>query len=94
MSTRFEHGGEREANDEDALDAEIGGVVTAALATTACAIVVGEEVGWGLVPPYRSGRVFRDVLGRAQQRLATRGEDAFLVVSGRAIDLSLGRIIE
>jgi len=94
MSTRFEHGGEREANDEDALDAEIGRVVTAALATTARAIVVGEEVGWGLVPPYRSGRVFRDVLGRAQQRLATRGEDAFLVVSGRAIDLSLGRIIE
>jgi adenosylcobinamide kinase/adenosylcobinamide-phosphate guanylyltransferase len=94
MSTRFEHGGESEATDEDALEAEIGEVVTAALATSARAIVVGEEVGWGLVPPYRSGRVFRDVLGRAQQRLATRAEAAFLVVSGRAIDLSLGRIIE
>ena len=94
MSTRFENGGESEATDEIALDAEIGDVVEAALATTARAIVVGEEVGWGLVPPYRSGRVFRDVLGRAQQRLATHAESAYLVVAGRALDLSIGRIVE
>ncbi len=94
MSTRFERGSEREATDEDALDAEIDAVVAAALATRARAIVVGEEVGWGLVPPYRSGRVFRDVLGRAQQRLATRADAAYLVVAGRALDLSVGRIVE
>ncbi len=94
MSTRFERGGEVEATDEDALEAEIGEVVTAALATKARAIIVGEEVGWGLVPPYRSGRIFRDVLGRAHQRLATRAAAAFLVVAGRAIDLSIGIVVE
>ena len=94
MSTRFERGGEVEATDEDALEAEIGEVVTAALATKARAIVVGEEVGWGLVPPYRSGRIFRDVLGRAHQRLASRAAAAFLVVAGRAIDLSIGIVVE
>lgn len=70
-----------------ALEEEASDVVAALLATEAYAIVVGEEVGWGLVPPYPSGRVFRDVLGRAQQRLAAGAAAAYLVVSGFALDL-------
>ena len=53
------------------------------------AIVVGEETGWGVVPEYASGRVFRDVLGRVQQTLAARADRAYLVVSGFAIDLAV-----
>lgn len=50
-------------------------------------IVVSEEVGWGIVPMHASGRVFRDVMGRAGQRLCAHAEHAYLVVSGVAIDL-------
>jgi adenosylcobinamide kinase/adenosylcobinamide-phosphate guanylyltransferase len=33
-------------------------------------IVVSNEVGWGLVPAYPLGRIYRNLLGWANQRLA------------------------
>ncbi|GAC1496798.1 MAG: bifunctional adenosylcobinamide kinase/adenosylcobinamide-phosphate guanylyltransferase [Vulcanimicrobiaceae bacterium] len=91
MALRFARDGEAGALDADALDDEIAAVVDAASASAARTIVVGEEVGWGIAPPYPSGRVFRDVLGRGQQDLAARAERSYLVVAGHAIDLRLGR---
>ncbi|MBD5654258.1 MAG: bifunctional adenosylcobinamide kinase/adenosylcobinamide-phosphate guanylyltransferase [Candidatus Eremiobacteraeota bacterium] len=73
--------------DPAALEAEIDEVASALLESAAHAIVVGEEVGWGLVPPFPSGRIFRDVLGRAQQRLARGATHSYLVVAGFALDL-------
>jgi adenosylcobinamide kinase/adenosylcobinamide-phosphate guanylyltransferase len=94
MSARFEVGGEPAALDIDALEAECTKTADALAASAAHAIVVGDEAGWGLVPPYPSGRVFRDVLGRMQQRLAARAERAYLVVAGYAIDLrAAGRLV-
>lgn len=87
MSRRLDAGGEEAALDAAGLEAEITDVVDALAETRAHAIVVGEEAGWGLVPPFPSGRVFRDVLGRAQQRLAARSERAYLVVAGFAVEL-------
>jgi adenosylcobinamide kinase/adenosylcobinamide-phosphate guanylyltransferase len=87
MSRRLEAGGEAAALDSVALEAEISETVDALAATQGHAIVVGDEAGWGLVPPFASGRLFRDVLGRAQQRLAARSERAYLVVAGFALDL-------
>lgn len=55
--------------------------------TRALAIVIGEQVGWDVHPPARSARIFRDVLGRMQQRLAAVAQSAFVVISGFAIDL-------
>lgn len=57
------------------------------LGSRARVILVCEETGWGVVPTYPSGRAFRDLLGRAQQRLVGGAEAAYLVVAGRAIDL-------
>jgi adenosylcobinamide kinase/adenosylcobinamide-phosphate guanylyltransferase len=94
MSARFEVGGEPAALDIDALEAECSKAADALATSAARAIVVGDEAGWGLVPPYPSGRVFRDVLGRMQQRLAARAERAYLVVAGYAIDLrAAGRLV-
>ncbi|GAC1551291.1 MAG: bifunctional adenosylcobinamide kinase/adenosylcobinamide-phosphate guanylyltransferase [Vulcanimicrobiaceae bacterium] len=87
MSRGLESGDEAAALDGGALEAELTIVVDALATTRAHAIVVGEEAGWGLVPPYPAGRVFRDVLGRAQQRLAARASAAYLVVAGFALDL-------
>jgi adenosylcobinamide kinase/adenosylcobinamide-phosphate guanylyltransferase len=50
-------------------------------------IVISEEVGWGVVPIHVTGRVFRDVMGRTNQRLCAFAKEAFLVVSGVALDL-------
>ena len=45
-------------------------------------IVVSNEVGMGIVPDTHLGRIFRDVAGRANQRLAAVAKEVFLCVSG------------
>lgn len=37
------------------------------------------EVGMSLVSPYRMGRVFADILGRVNQRLAAEADEAVLL---------------
>ena len=44
-------------------------------------IVVSNEVGLGLVPEYALGRVFRDALGRANQRLAQAAAEVYFMVA-------------
>lgn len=50
-------------------------------------IVVSNEVGSGVVPPYPLGRAFRDALGRANQRVAGESTAAHLLVSGLPLRL-------
>ncbi len=45
-------------------------------------IIVTNEVGLGLVPPYPLGRVFRDLLGWANQRLATNASEIYWLIAG------------
>lgn len=50
-------------------------------------ILVSNEVGMGIVPEHRLGRLFRDLAGQANQRLAAAAEEAWLVVSGIPLKL-------
>ncbi|MDD2922837.1 MAG: bifunctional adenosylcobinamide kinase/adenosylcobinamide-phosphate guanylyltransferase [Anaerolineales bacterium] len=45
-------------------------------------IVVSNEVGLGLVPPYPLGRIYRDALGRANQMLARAAGHVTFMVAG------------
>lgn len=47
-------------------------------------IVVSNQVGWGLVPSTRLGRDFRDILGTANQIVAKRASQVYLLVCGIA----------
>ncbi len=51
------------------------------------AVAVSNEVGSGVVPATVSGGVFRDWLGRLNQRLAAASERVVLTVAGRAVEL-------
>lgn len=51
-------------------------------------ILVAEEVGWGLVPAYPSGRVFRDRLGGLVRRAGARADSVYLVAGGHVLDLT------
>jgi adenosylcobinamide kinase / adenosylcobinamide-phosphate guanylyltransferase len=45
-------------------------------------LVVSNEVGLGVVPPYELGRAYRDILGRANQILARHADEVQLLVAG------------
>lgn len=44
--------------------------------------IISNEAGLGLVPPYQMGRVYRDLLGWANQRLAKEADDVLWMVAG------------
>lgn len=62
-------------------------IVEGALRRSGDTVVVTNEVGSGVVPASASGRLFRDVIGRANARLVAAADAAYLVVCGRCIDL-------
>jgi adenosylcobinamide kinase / adenosylcobinamide-phosphate guanylyltransferase len=77
------------------LDGEAAALSDAMLASPAQVIVVGEQVGWDVVPTLPSARLFRDSMGRMGQRVARRADRIYLVVAGHAIDLrAVGTSIE
>ena len=45
-------------------------------------LVVSNEVGLGVVPPYELGRAYRDILGRANQILARHADEVLLFIAG------------
>jgi adenosylcobinamide kinase / adenosylcobinamide-phosphate guanylyltransferase len=51
-------------------------------------IVVSNEVGMGVVPAYSLGRSYRDVLGRANIRLARAADATLLMLAGMPIEVS------
>lgn len=64
------------------VEAEIAGLKAAIEASRADWIVVSNEVGLGLVPPYPLGRLYRDLLGWANQALAAVAGEIYFMVAG------------
>ncbi|MCW2845873.1 MAG: cobU [Nocardioides sp.] len=50
-------------------------------------VLVTNEVGLGVVPAHRSGRLFRDLLGTVNQNVAAACGEVHLVVAGRVLVL-------
>jgi adenosylcobinamide kinase / adenosylcobinamide-phosphate guanylyltransferase len=61
---------------------EVEGLLAAYGQGTATWIVVSNEVGLGLVPPYPLGRAYRDALGRANARLAAAADHVLFMIAG------------
>jgi adenosylcobinamide kinase/adenosylcobinamide-phosphate guanylyltransferase len=59
----------------------------AVLAARDDVVLVTNEVGLGVVPEHRSGRLFRDLLGLVNQRVADACAEVHLVVAGRVLRL-------
>jgi len=50
-------------------------------------IIVSNEVGLGLVPPYPFGRVFRDLLGLVNKKIAAISDEVYFFVAGLKIQM-------
>lgn len=59
-----------------------GAFCKAVAASPADVVAVSDEVGWGVVPSTPLGRLFRDLLGRANQEAARHAQEVWLVVAG------------
>lgn len=79
------HAGEPQA--EAAVAEEVESLLAALRDLGRTAIVVSNEVGLGLVPPYPLGRHYRDLLGWANQRAAAAADTVTLLVAGLAVGL-------
>ena len=54
----------------------------------ATVILVAEETGWGVVPAYPSGRLFRDRLGMLSRQIGAISDPVYLVTGGHALNLA------
>jgi adenosylcobinamide kinase/adenosylcobinamide-phosphate guanylyltransferase len=80
----FTEGGSqvKESVIEDTVMEEMELLLQEIKASPADFMVVSNEVGMGLVPPYPLGRIFRDLMGKVHQLLAETADEVYLLVAG------------
>lgn len=72
---------------EARVDHAISDLLDAWRAHATTLILISNEVGLGLVPPYPLGRIYRDCLGRVNARLAAEADTVLLMMAGLPIEL-------
>lgn len=77
-----------EAASERVVQEEIDQLLAAIRGSPAVWIVVSNEVGMGLVPPYPLGRIYRDLLGWANQKLAGAADRVIFMIAGLPMHLA------
>ena len=61
---------------------EVYKLISAMKASRANIIIVSNEVGLGLVPDNKLGRMYRDLLGKANQLLAENADEVYFMTAG------------
>jgi len=75
-------GEEAAAGREEAILDQVKALVRAVREADAHVLLVANEVGLGVVPPTRLGRIFRDIAGQANQLLAQAADEVYLMWAG------------
>jgi adenosylcobinamide kinase/adenosylcobinamide-phosphate guanylyltransferase len=72
---------------ETAVISEIQGLIDCIQHSKAIFILVSNEVGLGLVPSNHISRLYRDLLGKANQKLAQHADEAYFMAAGLPISI-------
>ena len=72
---------------EKKVAAETDKLIECIAQSSATFIIVTNELGLGLVPTGEMSRLYRDLLGEANQRLAEAADEVYLMVSGLPIQI-------
>jgi len=75
------------AQAEQSVEAEVDGLISLMQQSRCSFILVSNEVGGGIVPENALARVYRDALGRANQRLAAAADEVILMAAGLPLKL-------
>lgn len=75
--------------DSEAWNQTATSLINSLLHTSVDVILVAEETGWGVVPAYPVGRLFRDRLGMLVRRLGAISSTTYLVTAGHVLNLSV-----
>jgi len=67
---------------ENEIEKEIIRLITICHQNDKKLVIVSNEVGFGLVPSYRLGAIFRDIAGRMNQLIASNATEVVLVTAG------------
>lgn len=79
--------GGAEVGKEEYIINEAGRVMETARSRELILILVSNQVGCGVVPDNRLGRLFRDVAGRVNQQVAALADRVYLVTAGIPVEL-------
>ena len=82
LMLHYQSQGKDDSQVEDAVLNHIMDIVSTARDAELDMIIVSNEVGMGIVPDTSLGRLFRDVLGRANQMVAASADEVFFFVAG------------
>ncbi|MCD4753176.1 MAG: bifunctional adenosylcobinamide kinase/adenosylcobinamide-phosphate guanylyltransferase [Anaerolineaceae bacterium] len=72
---------------QNAINNEIGSLIETIHQTNAHWIIISNEVGLGVVPAYKLGRLYRDGLGRTNQTLAATADEVFFMAAGLPLQM-------
>lgn len=78
---------EERSDRKELVEAAIAELEQAVSGFAGTLILVTNEVGGGIVPEYALGRLYRDLAGRMNARLAARCGQVFLVTAGIPVEL-------
>lgn len=80
--------------EEEVWQQTVQNLLSSLVATTSQVILVAEETGWGVVPAYPIGRLFRDRLGNLTRQVGAIARPVYLVTGGYILNLSqLGTLL-
>ena len=72
---------------EDKVMGEIKALISSIKQHPIKSVLITNELGWGLVPDYPLGRIFRDIAGRVNQYIASEADEVYLVACGIPVKL-------
>ncbi|MDJ0553320.1 MAG: bifunctional adenosylcobinamide kinase/adenosylcobinamide-phosphate guanylyltransferase [Microcoleaceae cyanobacterium MO_207.B10] len=75
--------------DEQTWNETLERIINSLLKASGDVILVAEETGWGVVPSFPIGRLFRDRLGTLIRRVGVISQSVYLVTGGHVLNLSL-----
>ncbi len=83
----FDDNGLNNLDQEEYILAETGKLLATARQRGLTLVLVSNEVGCGVVPASKLGRLFRDIAGRVNRRVAAEADRVYLVMAGIPVEI-------